>query len=360
MQELERAMGSPGFWDDSRAAQEVVRELSAIRRWVERWQSLRGQEENLVTLDELARDAEESGEDGSELLPEMEKEVRVFSEAVDRLELEGLMQGEDDPRGAILTIHAGAGGTESQDWAQMLMRMYLRWAEQSGYRMEELDLQEGDEAGIRSATFSVEGDYAFGYLKAETGVHRLVRISPFDASKRRHTSFASVFVYSEAGEDLEVEIKESDVRVDTYRASGAGGQHVNKTSSAVRLTHIPSGIVVTCQNERSQHRNRDNAFKVLRARLHDLMKQEMERERAAQEPVKKEIAWGSQIRSYVFQPYTLVKDHRTDVEIGDVNRVMDGGIDPFIQAYLRTTAAARSAAGRSAGSNGADAERRAS
>lgn len=337
-------MAAPGFWDNTRAAQTVVRDLADHRRWLERWRDLQSRQDNLLTLTELAREAAASGEEHADLLAELERELATFREAVERMELEGLMQGEDDNRSALLSIHPGAGGTESQDWAQMLLRLYLRWAERQGYKVEELDFQEGEEAGIKSATISVEGDYAFGFLKSESGVHRLVRISPFDASHRRHTSFASVSVFAEADEDPDVEIRDADVRVDTYRASGAGGQHVNKTSSAVRLTHLPTGIVVTCQNERSQHRNRENAFKVLRARLHEMMRLEREKERAASEPEKKEIAWGSQIRSYVFQPYTLIKDHRTGEEMGDVNKVMDGGIDPFIQAFLRQQATARSAA----------------
>jgi peptide chain release factor 2 len=350
-------MGVPGFWDDPRKAQGVVRELSQHQRWLERWQALVKQEEHLVALAELAVEAQASGEDAGDLLPELDEGIAAFTGEVERLELEGLMQEDDDARSAILTIHPGAGGTESQDWAQMLLRMYLRWAERHAYRIEELDFQEGEEAGLKSVTIALEGEYAYGYLKAEIGVHRLVRISPFDASHRRHTSFASVFVYPEAEEDLEVELKDADVRIDTFRASGAGGQHVNKTSSAVRLTHLPTGIVVTCQNERSQHRNRENAFKVLRARLLDRLRHEREEERQAKEEPKKEIAWGSQIRSYVFQPYTLVKDHRTEVEAGDVASVMDGAIDRFIQAWLRAQAATRTSS--QLGARGPEAERKA-
>lgn len=245
-----------------------------------------------------------------------------------------MLSGENDINNAIVSIHPGAGGTESQDWAQMLFRMYTRWCERMGYRVEVLDLQPGEEAGIKSATFSVIGDYAYGYLKAEAGVHRLVRISPFDANKRRHTSFASVFVCPEIEENVEVVIDEKELRIDTYRASSAGGQHVNKTSSAVRITHIPTGIVVQCQNERSQHRNKASAMKVLRARLYELQKREQEEKLEKMVSKKKEIAWGSQIRSYIFQPYQMVKDHRTDVERGNVNAIMDGDIDQFIEAYL--------------------------
>jgi peptide chain release factor 2 len=233
-----------------------------------------------------------------------------------------------------VSIHPGAGGTESQDWAQMLLRMYLRWAEKRGFKTEMIDYQEGEEAGIKSVTFNVKGEYAYGYLTAEVGVHRLVRISPFDAAKRRHTSFASVFVFPEIDEEVKVEINEKDLRIDTYRSSGRGGQHVNVTDSAVRITHLPTGIVAQCQNERSQHKNKDVAMKVLRARLYDLRLREQQERFDAMHDEKKEIAWGSQIRSYVFQPYQLVKDHRTKVEIGDVDRVMDGDIEPFIKAFL--------------------------
>jgi peptide chain release factor 2 len=342
-------MAKPGFWDDSRAARPIVQELSQHRRWLDRWRILQGQEENLVTLEELAGEAARSGEDGDSLLAELETELGSFSQSVQAIELEGLMQKEEDARAAILSIHPGAGGTESQDWAEMLHRMYLRWAERHGFQVEELDYQEGEEAGLKSVTISVSGDYAYGYLKSESGVHRLVRISPYDASKRRHTSFASVAVYPEAEEDPEVDIKETDLRIDTFRASGAGGQHVNKTSSAVRITHLATGIVVTCQNERSQHRNRDSAMRVLRARLRDVLMQDREKERQAFEDAKKEIAWGSQIRSYVFQPYTLVKDHRTETEKGDIQRVMDGDIDAFIQAFLRSAAATRIRGGNERG-----------
>jgi peptide chain release factor 2 len=250
------------------------------------------------------------------------------------MEIEVLLSGPNDASNAIVSIHPGAGGTESQDWASMLLRMYTRWAERRGFSVETLDYQSGEEAGIKDVTIEVRGDYAYGYLKAEAGVHRLVRISPFDFNQRRHTSFASVFVYPEIESDVEVDINPNDLRIDTFRASGAGGQHVNKTSSAVRITHIPTGIVVTCQNERSQHRNRDAAMKILRAKLYQLKKQEEEAKLSEIESQKKEIAWGSQIRSYVFHPYTMVKDHRTGVETGNVQAVMDGELDPFIRAYL--------------------------
>ena len=264
-----------------------------------------------------------------------------FSSALDRLEelvaereLLMMLSGEDDERNAILTVHPGAGGTESQDWAEILLRMYLRWCERRGFEKEIVEYQAGEEAGVKSATVTVSGDYAYGYLNAESGVHRLVRISPFDAARRRHTSFASVFVLPEVDESIEIEIDEKDLRIDTYRSSGAGGQHVNVTDSAVRITHLPTGIVVTCQNERSQHKNRATAMKILRARLYEHARREREEKMAAIEGAKKEIAWGSQIRSYVLHPYRMVKDHRTGVEIGDVDRVLDGDLDGLIEAEL--------------------------
>ena len=246
-----------------------------------------------------------------------------------------MLQGEEDVRDAIVTIQPGAGGTESQDWAQMLLRMYTRWAERRDYTVNVLDLQPGEEAGIKGATLEIMGDHAYGYLKAEKGVHRLVRISPFDAQARRHTSFASVFVYPLVEDEIEIEIDENDLRVDTYRASGAGGQHVNKTDSAVRLTHLPTGIVVACQQERSQHKNKSTAMKMLKAALYEHALAEKEKEKAALEATKTKIAWGHQIRSYVFQPYTMVNDHRTELKVGDVHAVMDGDLDPFIEAYLK-------------------------
>ena len=249
-------------------------------------------------------------------------------------ELKQLLGGPDDRRNAIVTLHPGAGGTEAQDWAEILLRMYLRWCDRRGYKKEILDYQPGEEAGVKSVTFNVSGDYAYGYLKAEAGIHRLVRISPFDANSRRHTSFASVFVYPEVDDDIKVEINEADLRVDTYRSSGAGGQHVNKTDSAVRLTHLPTGIVVACQNERSQHKNRAMAMKILKSRLYELEIEKQKEKMESYHKTKKDIAWGSQIRSYVLAPYRLVKDHRTNVEIGNADAVLDGDIDPFIEAYL--------------------------
>jgi peptide chain release factor 2 len=249
-------------------------------------------------------------------------------------ELAQILGGADDRRNAIVTLHPGAGGTEAQDWAEILLRMYLRWADRRGYRKEILEYQPGEEAGLKSVTFTIDGDYAYGYLKAEAGIHRLVRISPFDANSRRHTSFASLFVYPEVDDTIKVEVNEADLRVDTYRSSGAGGQHVNKTDSAVRLTHIPTGIVVACQNERSQHKNRAMAMKILRSRLYELELDKQKEKMDSLHKTKKDNAWGSQIRSYVLHPYRLVKDHRTNIEIGNADAVLDGDIDPFIQAYL--------------------------
>ena len=265
---------------------------------------------------------------------EASAEAESLAADVDRFEFKSFLSGEDDPNDCLVTIHSGAGGTESCDWAEMLLRMYLRWVERRGFHAETLDYTAGDEAGVKSVTLEVKGDFAYGHLKAESGVHRLVRISPFDANKRRHTSFASVSVLPEAGEEVQIEIKDDDLRVDTYRASGAGGQHVNKTSSAVRMTHIPTRIVVQCQSERSQHKNRESAMKVLRARLYQLEREKLQAKRAVIEKAKKKIEWGSQIRSYVFQPYQMVKDHRTNIETSDVQKVMDGDIDRFIEAFL--------------------------
>jgi peptide chain release factor 2 len=323
-------MAAPDFWSRPEQARKSIGALKVAKGVVDGWSGLRRQLEEVEVLLQLAEEAGDGDAEREALLA-----ARRLHEEVDALELRSLLPGESDHLGAIVTIHPGAGGTESQDWAEMLLRMYLRWTERRGYEAHLLDLQQADEAGIKDATIEVNGAYAFGYLKSESGVHRLVRISPFDAAKRRHTSFASVFVYPQVDEDIEVEIKDGDLRVDTFRASGAGGQHVNKTESAVRLTHLPTGIVVSSQSERSQHRNRDNAMKILRARLyaHHL---EKEREKQSEiESSKKDIAWGSQIRSYVFQPYTLVKDHRTGVETSGVQDVMDGDLDRFIQGYLR-------------------------
>ena len=278
--------------------------------------------------------AEEEGSDNSEAARETETALDKARGEIERQELQVMLGGEYDRLGAIVSIHPGAGGLEAQDWAEMLLRLYLRWAERRGYKTDLADLQPGDGGGIKSATFTVEGDYAYGYLKAEAGIHRLVRISPFDANARRHTSFASVFVFPAIDDKVEVIINPADLRVDTFRASGAGGQHVNKTDSAVRMTHFPSGIVVSCQNERSQHKNRAMAMKILRARLFELEERKKREQFEQFSKDKKDITWGSQIRSYVLQPYRMVKDHRTGVEIGNTDAVLDGAIDPFIEAYL--------------------------
>ncbi len=331
-------MARPGFWDKPEKAQETIAEANRLKAWAIPWSELHKRAGDLQALRELLE-----MEDDPDLEAEFERGLEALEAGVEALELKTMLQGEDDHREAIVTIHPGAGGTESQDWAQMLMRMYTRWAERHGFEVNVMDLQDGEEAGIKSATLEIKGESAYGYLKAEAGVHRLVRISPFDAQARRHTSFASVFVYPEVEDDIEVDIDEGDLRVDTYRASGAGGQHVNKTDSAVRITHIPTGIVVACQQERSQFKNKATAMKMLRAALYKHELEKREKERAALEATKTDIAWGNQIRSYVFQPYTMVNDHRTELKVGDVHRVMDGDLDPFIEAYLKQFGAASSA-----------------
>ena len=322
-------MEDPDFWNDQERARKVLEEVKSEKGWVARWEGL---SERLNDLQELQMLAEE--ENDRDTIREVGDELGRMDAALEDLELRHMLGQKEDRLDAILTIHPGAGGTESADWAQILMRMYFRWTERRGFQTEVLDLLPGETAGIRSATIEVRGEYAFGYLKAEAGVHRLVRISPFDSNRRRHTSFASVFVYPEAVGDIEVEIRPEDIRVDTYRSGGAGGQHVNKTDSAVRITHHATGIVVQCQNERSQHKNRSAAMKILKARLYQHYKEKEEQKRATLESVKKKIEWGSQIRSYVFQPYQMVKDLRTGVETSNVQAVLDGEIDDFIQAFL--------------------------
>ena len=324
-------MAGPDFWDNRKVAESTSRALSLEKGIVEEFKRLRTAEEEVILLLEMA----DEEEDDPDLRAELEEGLDKLNRFVQEVETRSLLGDPEDPGDAILTIHPGAGGTESQDWAEMLFRMYQRWAERHSFDRSLLDFQAGDEAGIKSVTLEIRGDYAYGLLKAEVGVHRLVRLSPFDAAHRRHTSFASIFVYPEAEEIGEIEILDSDLRVDTFRASGAGGQHVNKTDSAVRITHGPSGIVVSCQSERSQHRNRVNAMKVLKARMMAARMNEEEEKKAEKEGEKKEIAWGNQIRSYVFHPYNMVKDHRTGQETGSVQAVMDGALDPFINAFLR-------------------------
>lgn len=323
-------MAQPDFWNDADKAREVISEVNGLKAWAEPWRRLTARVKDLQELAELL---EVEGDPG--MSEEWSAEVEATGHELAQLELRNMLQGPDDKRDAMLTIHPGAGGTESQDWAEMLLRMYSRWGEQHGFDVELLDQLEGEEAGIKSATLEIRGEYAYGYLKAERGVHRLVRISPFDSQGRRHTSFASVFVYPVVDDTIEIDIREEDIEMDVYRASGAGGQHVNKTSSAVRLRHLPSGIVVACQQERSQHKNRATAMKMLRAALYQKALEEQEAEKAKLESTKTDIGWGSQIRSYVFQPYTMVNDHRTDLKLGDVQAVMNGDLDPFIEAYLK-------------------------
>ena len=326
---LEQKTLTENFWDNREKAQDTMREIDVRKSIVEKWQHLNNKAEYVDEILDLSAE-----EDDTQFLAEVRTELTSLEQELNNLEFERMLDDPDDHLNAILTIHPGAGGTESQDWAQMLMRMYLRWIERKGFKSQILDLQSGDEAGIKSVTIEIEGKYAYGYLKAEIGVHRLVRLSPFDANKRRHTSFASIFVYPEVDNEVEILVNANDLRVDTYRASGAGGQHVNKTDSAVRVTHIPSGIVVQCQSERSQRMNRENAMKILLSRLYQKKKQEEEQKLQELEKTKKDIAWGSQIRSYVFHPYNLVKDHRTKVETSNTQDVMDGNIDPFIQSFL--------------------------
>ena len=323
-------MADPSFWDDADAARATIAEVSALKTWTDPWTRLSGRTDELQEWAELLE-----ADPDPELAADWAREVDALGREIEDLELRNMLQGPEDSRDALVTIHPGAGGTESQDWAEMLLRMYGRWAEQHGFEAELLDRLEGEEAGIKSATLEVRGNFAYGYLKAERGVHRLVRISPFDSQGRRHTSFASVFVYPVVDDTIEIEVREEDVEMDVYRASGAGGQHVNKTSSAVRLRHLPSGIVVACQQERSQHKNRATAMKMLKAALYQRALEEQEREKAKLEDTKTDIGWGSQIRSYVFQPYTMVNDHRSDLKVADVQKVMNGDLDPFIYAYLR-------------------------
>ncbi len=323
-------MGAPAFWNDVEAANKVNRRAKGLQTKITEYEKLVSAAEDLETLMEMIAEAADE-----EMLPELEEEYNGFAKRVEELRLSTLLKGEYDGQNAILSLHAGAGGTEAQDWVQILYRMYTRFCERRGWTVRELDLLDGDEAGIKSVTFEVDGDSAYGYLKAEKGVHRLVRISPFDSSGRRHTSFASLDVTPIFDDDMGgIEVDPDDLRVDTYRSSGAGGQHVNKTSSAIRITHAPSGIVVQCQNERSQLQNREMAMRMLKGKLLELQERERMEQMANIKGEMKRIEWGSQIRSYVFQPYTLVKDHRTNVENGNIQAVMDGDLDAFINAFL--------------------------
>jgi peptide chain release factor 2 len=327
-------MAAAGFWSDQESAQAAVQQVKELKGWIDPRDRIAGRITAARELDELL-----ASEPDESMSADVDRELATVETELDALELRSMLRGPDDFRDAQLEISAGAGGTEAQDWAQMLMRMYTRWAERKGYVVDILDLSEGEEAGIKGAVLEIKGQYAFGFLRPETGVHRLVRISPFDAQSRRHTSFASVFVYPVVDDEINIEIRDEDIKMDVYRASGAGGQHVNKTSSAVRLTHIPSGVVVASQQERSQFKNKATAMKMLKNRLYQIEAEKQAAEKAKLDATKADVTFGSQIRSYVFQPYTMVNDHRTELKIPDVQKVMDGGIDPFVEAYLKQTGA---------------------
>ena len=333
IKELEQLSARDDLWSDPEKARDILKKKTRLDAVVAQWRKLRASAEDLEILLGLAKD-----ENDEAALAEVDRDLGSLQAAVRDEELRMMLGSEQDPMNAIMSIHAGAGGTEAQDWAEMLLRMYLRWAERRGYKATIIDFLPGDEAGVKSVSLTLEGEYAYGYAKAEIGIHRLVRISPFDAGARRHTSFASVFVYPEVDDEIVVEIDEGDLRIDTYRSTGAGGQHVNKTDSAVRITHLPTGIVVQCQNERSQHKNKSMAMKYLKSRLYELKLQEQTAKLDEVNKSKKDIAWGSQIRSYVLHPYKMIKDHRTNLEVGNVGRVLDGDIDAFIEAYLLSAA----------------------
>jgi peptide chain release factor 2 len=322
-------MAEPGFWERDGEGQQILKERASILDSITPWKQEQKELEEIEILLQLVEEQQDEAE-----TQELLEKVRKSEEAVGQMEFQRMLGGETDPNNAIVSINAGAGGTEAQDWVEMLLRMYLRWGEKKGYQTQIIDILSGEEAGLKNVTFTVTGSYAYGYLKAESGIHRLVRISPFDAGARRHTSFASVFVIPEVSDEIEIAIDEKDLKIDTYRSSGAGGQHVNKTDSAVRITHLPTGIIVQCQNERSQHKNRATALKILKARLYEKEIEEREEKIEVLHHSKKEIAWGSQIRSYVMHPYRMVKDHRTNKVIHDVDRVMDGDLDEFMKAYL--------------------------
>lgn len=330
IEELEMKSSAPGFWDDPEASQKIVQKTGKLKNTVELYDKSRVLYDDLEVLISLGNEEEDLS-----LIPEIEASIEELESSLAAQRLQTLLTGEYDRNNAILTFHAGAGGTEAMDWVSMLVRMYTRWTERHGFKVQMLDFLDGDEAGLKSATISIEGDNAYGYLKSESGVHRLVRVSPFDASGRRHTSFASLEVMPEIADDNDIDIREEDIKMDVFRSSGAGGQHINKTSSAVRLTHLPTGIVVACQNERSQFQNRDKAMKMLKSKLLEIKEREHLEKIDDIKGVQKEIAWGSQIRSYVFMPYTLAKDHRTGFESGNINAVMDGDLDGFINAYLK-------------------------
>ena len=323
-------MEAPDFWNDPVVSQEKMKELKSLKDDVQTYATLSGQYDDIETMIEMGYEEEDP-----ELIPEIAEMMDEFISTYENIRMKTLLSGEYDINNAILSLHAGAGGTESCDWAAMLFRMYSRWADKKGFQLEVLDSLDGDEAGIKSITFQVNGENAYGYLKSEKGVHRLVRISPFNAAGKRQTSFVSCDVMPDIEEDVDIEIKDEDIRIDTYRSSGAGGQHINKTSSAIRITHYPTGIVVQCQNERSQHMNKDKAMQMLKAKLYLLKQEENAAKAAGIRGEVTEIGWGNQIRSYVMQPYTMVKDHRTGVESGNVDAVMDGGLDPFINGYLK-------------------------
>ncbi|MFQ9087978.1 MAG: peptide chain release factor 2 [Roseburia sp.] len=330
IEELEKEMEAPGFWDDVEGSQKKMKELKSLKDDVAVYAGLEEKFEDIETLIEMGEE-----ENDPDFVPEVEEAMTEFEEAFEKIRIKTLLSERYDKNNAIVSLHAGAGGTESCDWCQMLYRMYTRWAADKGFSVEVLDSLDGDEAGIKSITFQVDGENAYGYLKSEHGVHRLVRISPFNAAGKRQTSFVSCDVMPDIEEDIDIEVKDEDIRIDTYRSSGAGGQHINKTSSAIRITHFPTGIVVTCQNERSQHMNKDKAMQMLKAKLYLLKQQENADKAADIRGEVTEIGWGNQIRSYVMQPYTMVKDHRTGVETGNVDAVMDGSIDLFINGYLK-------------------------
>ncbi|MEX2109935.1 MAG: peptide chain release factor 2 [Gemmatimonadaceae bacterium] len=327
---LDEQMADAGFWNNQEKAQAVLQESKSLRNWIEPYDKLLGRAASALELDEMLPEGSEP-----EMQSELDAEAAQLRDDLDLFEVRSLLRGPDDFRDAQLEISAGAGGTEAQDWAQMLMRMYVRWADRRGFEVSVLDESEGEEAGIKGAVLEIRGQYAYGFLRPETGVHRLVRISPFDANARRHTSFASVFVYPVVNEEINIEINDEDLRIDVYRASGAGGQHVNKTSSAVRITHIPTNTVVASQAERSQFKNKATAMKMLKNKLYQAEVEKRDAHKAELDATKSDVSFGSQIRSYVFQPYTMVNDHRTELKIPDVQKVMDGGIDPFIEAYLK-------------------------